>query len=109
MSTHTPGPWALLMRDETEEMPVIWDGKKDAPMDIAILSSDCESMAEIRANAALIAAAPEMLEALEKLAELQRKWRSDDESETIDSIEYMDELDNILWTDIIAKAKGATK
>ena len=110
MTSHTPGPWSIRTKQNLTaictpkgEMQLslhdVYDGLK--PLSV--------SLQEWYANAVLIAAAPEMLEAIKKLADLQRKWRSDDEKETIDSIEYTNEIDNILWTDIIAKAEGGVK
>ena len=63
MSKHTPGPWrvdgsAIIGKEPPGDgvcvVPLIWYGP--------------ERRAEIEANARLIAAAPEMLEALECLA-----------------------------------------
>ena len=41
----------------------------------------------------MIEAAPRLLEIVQTIAELRRMWRSQDEAETIDGIEYMDGLD----------------
>ena len=49
-------------------------------------------------------AANAMLTTLKALAELRRKWRSQDEAETIDSIEYMDGLDFLDLDAVIAEA-----
>ncbi|MHB1425442.1 MAG: hypothetical protein ACYC3I_19905, partial [Gemmataceae bacterium] len=48
----------------------------------------------------------ELLERIRTVAELRRKWRSQDEAETIDSIEYMDGLDALEPDDLIARATG---
>lgn len=48
-----------------------------------------------------------MLKALGKIAELRRRWRSQDEDETIDSIEYMDWLDAVDVEGVIALAREA--
>src|SRR5271166_6703429 len=50
-------------------------------------------------------AAPKLLAALVAVAELRRKWRSQDEAETIDSIEYMDGLDSLDLEALIAEAE----
>lgn len=50
-------------------------------------------------------AASTLLATLEAVAELRRKWRSQDEAETIDSIEYMDGLDSLGLDAAIAAAK----
>jgi hypothetical protein len=52
-------------------------------------------------------AAPKLLAALKAVAELRRKWRSQDEAETIDSIEYMDGLDSLELDDVITQANAA--
>jgi hypothetical protein len=52
-------------------------------------------------------AAPKLLATLESVAALRRKWRSQDEAETIDSIEYMDGLDSLDLDAVIAAAKAA--
>ena len=110
MTSHTPGPWSIRTKQNLTaictpkgEMQLSLHGVYDGLKPLTV------SVQEWHANAALIAAAPEMLEAIKKLADLQRKWRSDNEKKTIDSIEYMNEIDNILWTDIIAKAEGGVK
>jgi hypothetical protein len=59
MSTHTPGPWRI------EEQQGGW---RVEPSGIWIGSSTARPRAENEANARLIAAAPEMAEALECLA-----------------------------------------
>jgi hypothetical protein len=51
-------------------------------------------------------AAARSLAALEAVAELRRKWRSQDEAETIDSIEYMNGLDSLEVDTVIAEAKS---
>jgi hypothetical protein len=60
---HTPGPWKADGGD-------VWD----SDMSICILNSENEygpgNRNQIRANARLIAAAPDMLEALEEIARL---------------------------------------
>ena len=52
-------------------------------------------------------AAHAMLATLQSLAELRRKWRSEDAGETIDSIEYMDRLDSLDLDAAIAEATAA--
>ena len=75
MSDHTPGPWearkSVVPHIENDSMVwdgdfIVWDG--DAP--IACVNC-CDGIGEERAekNANLIAAAPDMLEALETLLE----------------------------------------
>jgi hypothetical protein len=55
----------------------------------------------------LLEAAPNLLQIVQAVAELRRKWRSKDEIETIDSIEYMDGLDALEVDAAIAKATAA--
>lgn len=57
---HTPGPWAVS--DDGDITLIIHAPKGE--VDIACMSNDCEMFSEIRSNAHLIAAAPDMLEAL---------------------------------------------
>ena len=52
-------------------------------------------------------AAGALLSTLKAVAELRRKWRSQDEAETIDSIEYMDGLDALELDAVIAGAEAA--
>jgi hypothetical protein len=52
-------------------------------------------------------AAPKLLATLESVAALRRKWRSQDEAETIDSIEYMDGLDSLDFDALIAEAESS--
>ena len=58
MNKHTPGPWEY---GEQEGEYVIWNP------DIGTIATTCADMADQEANAALIAAAPELLEALQGL------------------------------------------
>jgi len=68
-----------------------------------------EAIDESEQNAVigLIEAAPRLIEIVQAIAELRRKWRSQDEAETIDSIEYMDGLDALEVDAAIAKATTA--
>ena len=102
---YTPRPWKVVRRGTVGDFSILGtefvSGEAQTTHTAGIAFDILHE-----ADAHLIAAAPAMYEALKKLAELQRKWRSDDEAETIDSIEYMDEIDKILWSDIIAQAEG---
>ena len=94
---HTPGPWTMHPRfDDGAEVrallaPVAWCG-----VATTVGSSGDQSIdaAEARANARLIAAAPDLLEACERL--LNGGWPHA-------------EKDIELACSAIAKAKGATK
>jgi len=83
MSAHTPGPWYILCEDECpEDIPIIEIAFGECP------SKEFKSIAHVqpsvgagddfhlgeedRANARLIAAAPELLEALEYQVECMR-------------------------------------
>jgi hypothetical protein len=62
MSQHTPGPWQVNHWDKTQVCDADGEVRGCAPI------AYCEgSMAERKANARLIAAAPELLAALQKL------------------------------------------
>jgi hypothetical protein len=58
-------------------------------------------------NEQLRRAAPALLAKLLAVAELRRRWRSQDEAETIDSIEYMDGLNALELDTAIAQAGPA--
>jgi len=64
MSKHTPGPWAVNPFRATVDA-----GSEDGPLPISMMlwPTDKRSEAETEANARLISAAPELLEALEDL------------------------------------------
>lgn len=70
MSGHTPGPWAVAMVGESH-------ARIDAAdRDVTVAVMDCEpgdgeARTVLRADAALVAAAPELLAALERLAEYE--------------------------------------
>ena len=49
--------------------------------------------------------AGELTRKLSEVAELRRKWRSQDDSETIDSIDYMDGLDALEIDTALEKAR----
>jgi len=73
MSKHTPGPWKVAggpSWEETEACYHIVDSKKGWVAQLwNKYEEDFKSREESKANARLIAAAPEMLEALEKVKE----------------------------------------
>ncbi|MAG25059.1 hypothetical protein CMI47_05705 [Candidatus Pacearchaeota archaeon] len=66
---HTPGPWAVFPyyyeRGDGEEHRLIGLGQFDTIADVRMGSDDVPG--DLEANACLIAAAPELLEALEGL------------------------------------------
>ena len=77
MSNHTPGPWVAGRKD----MASLIDGYygkwiySDSDYIAAAVMDKEKPWGEIMANAHLIAAAPEMLEALEKMVEAFRLLR----------------------------------
>lgn len=78
----------------------MWDVCEDEAGDAPIASFESESMATE------FAAVPELLAACEAFVEARRKWRSDKENETIDSITYLDMLDAIDFDAAVAKARN---
>lgn len=98
--SHTPGPWEI--RYKTNGCPDLITAPNESPkepgniVDIIRKASFCSpSMAESKANAHLISAAPDLLEVLEKI-----KAKKDLE------------LPARLWIEIIdaiSKAKGVSK
>lgn len=89
---HSPGPWRVEFGD------TIYAANN--PKIIAVVEND---VAEYEANAHLIEAAPDLLEALKKLQDLRHQWRHDDQ---FTSIDYMDAIDALPWESAIAKAEG---
>lgn len=70
MSGHTPGPWSLIV-DDAGDGSEIYGFDVSAPNGRGIAYYDANDDPETEANARLIAAAPELLEAL-KAVELAR-------------------------------------
>jgi len=98
MSKHTPGPWNLelhptsigsMYRIQQPRACIYIDGMRAPNVKDAAWEED-------HANARLIASAPIMLEALEKLARLGNGDR------------YGNSIGNEIAIDAIAKAKGGT-
>ena len=73
MSGHTPGPWTVA--DELVKSLVVIDGATRAPvaMVVALDRSTAPDM-EGRANARLIAAAPDLLAAAERVMSTPQHW-----------------------------------
>ncbi len=95
---HTPGPWAMYSFDtKSETGPLV---KDSSGLIVAEAYPRGPSGTEQAANASLIAAAPELLEALQllhdNLAEYQR----------INHLGGYDNQDMVLARAAIAKAKG---
>ena len=66
---HAPGPW-VVVQDRHGDLSVHQSRNGRAGVEVAEVSVDCDSLRE-RANATLIAAAPEMLAALQQIAAIQ--------------------------------------
>lgn len=86
MTNHTPGPWTV-------------NGNKIDGKGYHIASVNSHATTEGKANASLIAAAPDLLVALEN---------------ALEAVLYMDEMEGCRWMveqtiSVIAKAKGKTK
>lgn len=60
MTKHTPGPWHVQKSDDPKAGLLI----KPIPGDVV---AECDPLPEMASNARLIAAAPELLEALQNL------------------------------------------
>lgn len=71
---------------------------------VADFGSPFISEEESLRNFKLALTAPKLLTKLQAVAELRRRWRSQHESETIDSIAYMDGLDELDIDAAIAEA-----
>ena len=74
MSRHTPGPW----RVKNYQTAVLVDATRDGKTMLIALVADNDTQGDTKTerkmnNARLIAAAPQMLEALEKIAEIGRQ------------------------------------
>ena len=64
-SAHTPGPWNCNRASAAGREIIV---SEVSPVDVAVLSHRDKSQSEINANARLIAAAPDLLEALREIA-----------------------------------------
>lgn len=71
-------------------------------------SLEIEEGDTVKAETRAEKAGPKLLEKVRAVAELRRRWRSQDEAETIDSIEYMDGLDSLDLDAAIAEATSSS-
>jgi hypothetical protein len=82
---HTPGPWTLTdqrIRDGGPAIDVLAGPYRVASAPLLARSADNESrLLEVQANARLIAAAPEMLEALREMVARFSEWQGPKEPE----------------------------
>ena len=112
MSKHTPGPWSTVRGAGDSETPAYVQDRNGMLLAYCDVLSDPnlpESVGE--ANARLIAAAPEMLEALEMVAaafEGPLPPGNHPEGSWLDTMPHMDEPAAAVLA-AIAKAKGETE
>jgi hypothetical protein len=76
MSGHTPGPWEATQPDDFDAIWVLRNGTT-----VCVVSSGGVKPEQARANAALIAAGPDLLEACQKLIDYRnrntRNWQTE--------------------------------
>ena len=100
---HTPGPWTLIKEgDRCEELKVIGPEQKGSFYPKTIANAGIVYGAEDVANFALIAAAPKMLSALEKVAEFIRDQYECHEAQALEG-GYLSEEAEPIWA-IISEA-----
>lgn len=108
-SRYTPGPWIVCTVDGDDSILSIEQDREalvdEEPSIVAEVDLSGDGIDEVAgaANARLIAAAPDLLEALTKLRDLRNQWRNDDR---FSSLDYMDAIDSLPWEAAIAKAEG---
>ena len=66
--SHTPGPWRLSYSLPTDQFVVLSDGSPQGSVARIDVSQSSVLFAQIEPNARLIAAAPELLDALKEVA-----------------------------------------
>lgn len=98
-TTHTPGPWATHLVDET----VVVIPRRPLPQQISMLGHSEVADDEDYANARLIAAAPELLAALES----EEEWRAREDAGELDPEWDYDTMVASKRRAAIAKARGA--
>lgn len=94
------------------EIPIsLAECRQISPATDHINASDFEQDEQLLLERALMVIHPRstgpLLSTLKAVAELRRRWRSQDEAETIDSIQYMDGLDALQLDAVIAEAEAA--
>jgi hypothetical protein len=67
ISQHTPGPWDVQQTNSDARITNIEFNRAESFSSATLYSGECVPLDEHQANARLIAAAPELLEALEEL------------------------------------------
>jgi len=121
---HTPGKWRLSKRPGCERVIIADelddDGEYYGDMPICFATSQCVNIDEAYANARLIAAAPELLEALEEAektieADIEecRDFREGFGKDGCKECKRFNECDRLIRIRkvrfVIAKAKGETE
>jgi hypothetical protein len=81
MNKHTPGPWTADKLQDRDTFNIFANGFVSAMCQVSRMENSTRSTSgnEVAANARLIAAAPDLLEALREIAELADKvdsWQS---------------------------------
>lgn len=94
MNKHTPGPWTVTENPEAYKAPIIF-GPEDDDLVCCMYGGQWQV---VEANAQLIAAAPELLEALELLSE------TDGSPENVSSAEVLAARVRAIAIDAISKA-----
>ena len=79
MSKHTPGPWLIGKRSSGGYSLINADGWESLARVVTVMEDDNRPCAEGVANARLIAAAPDLLEALKELSRSFIGTYSDDQ------------------------------
>lgn len=106
---HTPGPWRVGQNLDGETAVFCKRRGKDGCICYGLYDENNEpSLKELEANAALIAAAPELLEALKALVQGLPEMETDESMSGGDVVEYL----SAAWPNIkaaICKAEGDTK
>lgn len=101
---YTLGPWVASGPDEFGDYNI---QGSDGSLAIAAVVSNLRQPAEVQANARLIAAAPDMLEALEKIAQPQtRKLSAMDAEEVADVLSGMLQQARAIANAALIKARG---
>lgn len=102
MSKHTPGPWLIVDRTV---YALTDDGKRNRFY--AAVQDPFTSFDELEANARLISAAPELLEALEGVMRMI-KWAKENDDSPKSALSHFISSEPVFAV-AIAKATGETK
>ena len=87
---HTPGPWGILEEIGHPSLITAWNENAGATDDIAVVCDEYEGQPS-QANARLIAAAPDLLAALQGMLEWARRVEvANPGHEIVDALEAID-------------------